>query len=162
WGGYQRHSAFEIYQKRKDLLLRFQPVLKKLPVGRSYQKFISSIDSDSQKTFLNFSGLDTVPDDLALDYQRLFNRNLSEYTQMLDFDRQVYLVQDVLKIQDNALMAHSIEGRSPYLDSSMLDLWRNVKNEEFLKSKPWIKQYLADLDLAWISERKKIGFGLPL
>ncbi|PZX58139.1 asparagine synthase (glutamine-hydrolyzing) [Algoriphagus chordae] len=162
WGGYQRHKAFDVYQKRKDLLLRFQGILGKLPLGRSYQKFISAIDSDPRKTFLNFSGLDNFPDDLTEDYDRIFNRNFPEYRQMLDFDRQVYLVQDVLKIQDNALMAHSIEGRSPYLDASMLDLWRIVKDEELLKGKPWIKQSLRELDLSWISERKKMGFGLPL
>lgn len=162
WGGYQRHSAFALYQKRKDLLLRFQPVLEKLPLGRSYQKFMSAIDPSPQQTFLNFSALDTIPTELAEDYDRIFNRNLPEYTQMLDFDRQVYLVQDVLKIQDNALMAHSIEGRSPYLDTSLLELWRNVKDEEVLKDKPWIRQCLNELDLKWIAERKKMGFGLPL
>jgi asparagine synthase (glutamine-hydrolysing) len=123
---------------------------------------MSAIDSDPRRTFLNFSGLDILPDELALDYERIFNKNLPDYTQMLDFDRQVYLVQDVLKVQDNALMAHSIEGRSPYLDASMLDLWRNVKDERLLKGKPWIKQCLFEFELMWISERKKIGFGLPL
>lgn len=162
WGGYERHKAFDFYLKRKGFLKMFHPALKKLPAGRRYQKFISAIDADPRSTFLNFSGLDILSDDLALDYERFFNKNLPDYTQMLDFDRQVYLVQDVLKIQDNALMAHSIEGRSPYLDASMLNLWRNVKDERLLKGKPWIKQYLTELDLMWVSERKKIGFGLPL
>ncbi len=162
WGGYQRHKAFDIYQNRRNMLLRFQWVLEKLPLGRGYGKFISAIDSDPRKTFLNFTGLDSIPDDLAEDYERIFNRNLTDYTQMLDFDRQVYLVIDVLKVQDNAFMAQSIEGRSPYLDAAMLELWRNVKDEKLLKGKPWIRQFLNELDLKWISERKKMGFGLPL
>jgi asparagine synthase (glutamine-hydrolysing) len=162
WGGYQRHYGFDFYLKRKGLLQSFQPFLTKLPIGRRYHKYMSAIDSDPRRTFLNFSGLDILPDELALDYERIFNKNLPDYTQMLDFDRQVYLVQDVLKVQDNALMAHSIEGRSPYLDASMLDLWRNVKDERLLKGKPWIKQCLFEFELMWISERKKIGFGLPL
>lgn len=136
--------------------------MEKLPLSRRYLKFISGIEPNLQKTFLNFTGLENLPEDLTEDYYRIFNKNLPPYTQMLDFDRQVYLVQDVLKIQDNALMAHSIEGRSPYLDASMLTLWRNVKDEKSLKGKPWIKEYLNELDLAWISERKKMGFGLPL
>lgn len=162
WGGYLRHKAFDIYQNHKDLLLSFQGILQKLPFGRNFQKFISSLDPSPQKTFLNFSALDTIPADLVGDYDRFFSKNLSEYSQMLNFDRQAYLAQDVLKIQDNALMAHSIEGRSPYLDSSMLEIWKNVRNEKLLKGKPWIKRYLCELDLAWISERKKMGFGLPL
>lgn len=162
WGGYQRHKAFDFYQKRKKFLLRFRGFLGKLPLGRSYQKFVSAVESDPRKAFLNFSALDTIPDDLREDYDRVFDTNLPEYTQMLNFDRQIYLVQDVLKIQDNSLMAHSIEGRAPYLDESMVDLWRSVKGEELLKGKPWIKKYLRELDLTWISERKKMGFGLPL
>lgn len=162
WGGYQRHKAFDIYQKRKSLLLQFQGILPKIPLGRKYQKFISGLNPDPHKTYLNFSGLDNLPSDLIEDYDRIFNRNLPDYTQMLDFDRQVYLVQDVLKIQDNALMAHSIEGRSPYLDEPMVALWRKVKDEKVLKGKPWIRQCLNELDLRWISERKKMGFGLPL
>ena len=129
WGGYQRHRAFDIYQKRKELLLRFKGIFGKIPLGRSYQKFISAIDPSPQKTFLNFSGLENIPEELGEDYDRIFDKNLPLYPQMLDFDRQVYLVQDVLKIQDNALMAHSIEGRSPYLDASMIALWRNVSDE---------------------------------
>ncbi|MEB2776553.1 asparagine synthase (glutamine-hydrolyzing) [Algoriphagus sp. D3-2-R+10] len=162
WGGYQRHKAFHFYQKHKGILLRFQGLLEEFPLGRRYQKFASAISADPRKTFLNFSALGNIPDDLIEDYDRIFNRTLPEYSQMLDFDRQVYLVQDVLKIQDNSLMAHSIECRSPYLDASMLQLWRNVKNEELLKGKPWIRQLLKELDLAWIAERRKMGFGLPL
>lgn len=162
WGGYQRHKAFDVYQKHKDLLLRFQGILGKLPLGRSYQKFISAIDPTPQKTFLNFSSLANISEELSEGYDRVFNRELPLYTQMLDFDRQVYLVQDVLKLQDNALMAHSIEGRSPYLNTSMVALWRNIKDEKLLKGKPWINQGLVDLDLKWITERKKMGFGLPL
>lgn len=162
WGGYQRHKAFGFYQKYKNPLLRFRGILGKLPLGRGYGKFFSAIHSDPRKTFLNFSGLANIPADLAENYDRTFNGNLPEYKQILDFDRQVYLVQDVLKIQDNALMAHSIEGRSPYLDEGMLDLWRNVSDESHLKGKPWIKQYLEELDLGWVAQRKKFGFGLPL
>ncbi|WP_057936898.1 asparagine synthase (glutamine-hydrolyzing) [Algoriphagus resistens] len=162
WGGYQRHKAFDAYQKNKDSLLRFQGILRKLPLGRNYHKFITGIDQDPLKTFLDFSGLDTIPQDLAGVYEGIFDPNLPEYTQILDFDRKVYLVQDVLKIQDNALMAHSVEGRSPYLDKSLLELWKNVKDEELLKGKPWIRRFLDEFDLAWIADRKKVGFGLPL
>ncbi|UZD21393.1 asparagine synthase (glutamine-hydrolyzing) [Algoriphagus halophytocola] len=162
WGGYQRHQAFALYQNYKNPLLRFRGILGKLPLGRSYQKFFSAIETDPRKTFLNFSGLRDIPADLAQDYERIFNANLHEYKQMLDFDRQVYLVQDVLKIQDNALMAHSLEGRSPYLDASMLALWEQVQDESLLRGKLWIKKYLEELDLTWVAQRKKLGFGLPL
>jgi asparagine synthase (glutamine-hydrolysing) len=90
------------------------------------------------------------------------NPNLEPYKAALDFDRQVYLVQDVLKVQDNSLMAHGIEGRSPYLDPQLIALWKSVEDPAFLLGKPWIASCLEDLNLGWIAERKKTGFGLPL
>ena len=44
----------------------------------------------------------------------------------------------------------------------MLDLLKNVKDEKTLRGKPWIKRFLDEQGLAWIAERKKMGFGLPL
>lgn len=120
------------------------------------------IDPDPNKTFLNFSAIENPNQELLEDYTRIFNPKLPELKRALDFDRQVYLVQDVLKIQDNSLMAHGIEGRSPYLDAGMLALWKSVEDPNILLGKPWIKNSLTSLGLDWIAERKKFGFGLPL
>jgi asparagine synthase (glutamine-hydrolysing) len=162
WGGYQRHAAFDFYLKRKGLLLLINTLAKKLPLGRQWMKFFSAIHPDSRRTFINFSSLMPVPKDLFGDYERLFPEKEFSYKNALEFDRRNYLVQDVLRIQDNALMAHGIEGRSPYLDAGMISLWNQVSNEEDLKGKVWIKSCLEDLDLGWIAKRKKFGFGLPL
>ncbi|GAB2487118.1 asparagine synthase (glutamine-hydrolyzing) [Algoriphagus taiwanensis] len=162
WGGYQRHQAFYQYLKYPDLWGRIAPTLANLPFGRTWKKFMQGIDSDPRVTFMNFAALQNPPKELLEDYLRIFDTNLSPYKQALDFDRKVYLVQDVLKVQDNALMAHGIEGRSPYLDSSMISMWRSVEDQKSLLGKPWIKQGLEDLNLSWISSRRKFGFGLPL
>jgi asparagine synthase (glutamine-hydrolysing) len=77
----------------------------------------------------------------------------------LEFDRRNYLVQDVVQIQENALMAHGIEGRSPYLDAGMIRLFNQTMDENNLKGIIWIKSCLKDL--GWIAKRKKYGFGLP-
>jgi asparagine synthase (glutamine-hydrolysing) len=162
WGGYQRHTAFDFYLKREGLLLLMNTLAKKLPLSRQWIKFFSAIHTDSRRTFINFCSLMPLPKDLFGDYERLFPEKEFSYKSALEFDRHNYLVQDVLRIQDNALMAHGIEGRSPYLDSGMIDLWNQVTNEEDLKGKVWIKGCLEDLDLGWIAKRKKFGFGLPL
>ncbi len=162
WGGYQRHKAFDFYLKNKSWLLPLQPILQKLPLGREFQKFISSIQTDPKSTFLNFTGLKPIPAEISEDYERLFSGEKMEYAAALEFDRQNYLVQDILKIQDSALMAHGIEGRSPYLDEGMLNFQKSVKNHENLKGKKWLKECLEDLGLSWIPKRKKTGFGLPL
>lgn len=162
WGGYRRHRAFTQYLKQKDFWIHWAKTLGKIPLGREWKKMMSGIDQDPKKTFLNFSALENLDPDLVEDYARIFNPKLPFYKQMLDFDRQVYLVQDVLKIQDNALMAHGIEGRSPYLGSKMLALWKTVEDPKLLLDKPWIKASLDEYGLNWISKRKKFGFGLPL
>jgi Asparagine synthase (glutamine-hydrolyzing) len=59
-------------------------------------------------------------------------------------------------------MAHGIEGRSPYLDSSMIQFWKQVQKEEDLLGKKWIRQSLRERELGWVADRKKLGFGLPL
>jgi asparagine synthase (glutamine-hydrolysing) len=162
WGGYQRHHAFHQFLAHKNFWVKWAPVLKKLPFGRAWKKFNSAIRPSSNVTFLNFSALNNPPSDLLDDYLRIMDSGLSEYKRALDFDRQVYLVQDVLKIQDNSLMTHGIEGRSPYLDHQLIQLWKSVEDPKLLLGKPWISSCLEDLGMTWITERRKTGFGLPL
>ncbi|SHO62027.1 asparagine synthase (glutamine-hydrolyzing) [Algoriphagus zhangzhouensis] len=162
WGGYNRHQAFLKYQENKGLFLPLKSFLGMLPLGRNWKKFLEGIEPDSKKTFLNFTALERIDHDIFSDYERIFDQKLSPYKQILDFDRRVFLVQDILKIQDNALMAHGLEGRSPYLDEDLLNFWHQIKDEEVLKGKKWIREILTDLDLEWVSQRKKLGFGLPL
>jgi asparagine synthase (glutamine-hydrolysing) len=162
WGGYRRHAAFSRYWDHSKLWTRWAGFLEKFPLGRNWRKFLSAIVEEPNHAFLNFSALQNPPQELAADYISIFDDSLPEYKRMLDFDRKVYLVQDVLKIHDNALMAHGIEGRAPYLDDALLGLWRKVKDQSFLIGKPWIKNILRENNLGWIANRRKFGFGLPL
>lgn len=162
WGGYQRHAAFAKYWGQHVFWNNWASFLEKFPFGRNWKKFLAGIDQDPNQTFLNFSALKNPPQELIGDYDRIFNSKLPEYKRMLDFDRQAYLVHDALKIHDNALMAHGIEGRSPYLDLSMLSLWRSVEDPKLLIGKPWIKNILRENELGWVADRQKFGFGLPL
>jgi asparagine synthase (glutamine-hydrolysing) len=162
WGGYQRHAAFARYWNQHEFWSNWAGFFEKFPLGKNWRKFMSGIRKDPNHTFLNFSALQNPPSEILGDYERLFNSRLPEYKRMLDFDRQVYLVQDVLKVHDNALMAHGIEGRSPYLDTSLLGLWQRVEDPSLLLGKPWIKNLLRENELGWVADRKKFGFGLPL
>lgn len=162
WGGYQRHKAFHRYLGNRNFWITWSPLLQHLPFGRAWEKFNSAIRPSANETFLNFSALTNLPSDLLDDYLRIMDADLPEYKRALDFDRQVYLVQDVLKVHDNSLMAHGIEGRSPYLDHQLIQLWKSVEDPNLFLGKPWISSCLEDLGLTWITERKKTGFGLPL
>ncbi len=161
WGGYRRHKAFETYLRNRNLLLSLKPFLSWLPLSRAYRKFLDSIHKNEERTFMNFSALRLIPDHIFQDYERVFDQEYSSDRKALDFDRKVYLVDDILKIQDQALMAHGIEGRSPYLDSDFISLWKKSPDSE-LKGKRRINELLNQYDLGFISERKKLGFGLPL
>lgn len=162
WGGYRRHSAFQTYLAYKDWLLWAKPLMQSLPLPREYSKFFKSIRSSENHTFLNFSGLRPVSKEVYEYVDRFFDKYLPPYKRALDFDRKVYLVEDVLKIQDQSLMAHGIEGRSPYLDSDLVDFWRKVENLDLLTGKKWIHELLNQHGLGEISNRPKLGFGLPL
>jgi asparagine synthase (glutamine-hydrolysing) len=162
WGGYQRHQAFSRYWDQHSFWSNWARFFEKFPFGSQWKKFMSGIRTDPNHTFLNFSALQNPPQEIIGDYERIFNTKLPEYKRMLDFDRQGYLVQDVLKVNDNALMANGIEGRAPYLDLSMLKLWQQVEDPALLSGKPWIKNILRENELGWIADRKKFGFGLPL
>lgn len=162
WGGYQRHVAFARYWEQKAFWSQWAGFFEKFPLGRAWKKFMSGIRPEPNHTFLNFSALQNPPEELIGDYERIFHPKLPEYKRMLDFDRQVYLVQDVLKVHDNSLMAHGIEGRAPYLDLEMLRLWQQVDDPAMLLGKPWIKNLLRENDLSWVADRRKFGFGLPL
>lgn len=162
WGGYQRHRAFSRYWDQHVFWSKWAVFFEQFPFGSNWKKFMSGIRPDPNQTFLNFSALQNPPLELIGDYERIFNPKLSEYKRMLDFDRQCYLVQDVLKIHDNALMSHSLEGRAPYLDLNMLRLWQKVDDPKLLIGKPWIKNILRKNDLGWVADRRKFGFGLPL
>ncbi len=162
WGGYQRHAAFDFYLRKKGLLLPLTGIAQKLPLNRTWSKFFQSIHPDARRTFINFSALLPISKDLFGDYERLFSSESLGYKEALAFDRHNYLVQDILRIQDNALMAHGLEGRAPYLDAGLIDLWDQTKDEKALLGKPWIKSCLEELNLGFIANRKKFGFGLPL
>ncbi|EAZ82044.1 asparagine synthase (glutamine-hydrolyzing) [Algoriphagus machipongonensis] len=162
WGGYQRHQAFDYYLNNYHWIRKIRPLLQYLPLNRSYAKFLNSISDSANKTFQNFAALRPISDDLAMDSERNFNSQLSSYKRVLDFDRQQYLVQDVLKINDQLLMAQGLEGRAPYLDQKMLSFWMDIKTDSFLKKKQWIRELLNESGLESISKRKKMGFGLPL
>lgn len=162
WGGYRRHAAFEKYLTKKSWLLWLALFIQKLPLPREYGKFFRSLRRNENHTFLNFSALRPVDKEIFLDVERFFDPKLPAYKRALDFDRKVYLVEDLLKIQDQSLMAHGVEGRSPYLDTDLVAFWKKIEDPEVLSGKKWIYELLQKYGLSEISERPKLGFGLPL
>lgn len=165
FAGYNRHSAYKKYLAHPVFWKRVASVSKQIPLGgRRVRHFLSGIHSDPVRTFMNFAALYPLPDGLAEKLKTLYPRGGDPFSNALEWDRQVYLVHDLLKIQDNACMAHGIEGRVPFLDWQVVDASRRsgVATSGNLPPKYWIKFLLRKEGLRIQAGRKKFGFGMPL
>ncbi len=84
---------------------------------------------------------------------------------MLDTDVNNYLPDDLLVKMDVATMAHSLEGRSPFLDHKLMEFMApgpsnlKLRNGE---SKYLLKSALRKILPHEILDRRKMGFGVPL
>lgn len=165
FGGYNRHKAFRYY-------LKYPKYFKFLsgfahaswPMGSSTRKLLTSLDPDPVKTFMNFAALSSLPASLIGSLERYYPSSVPSYKAALQWDRSFYLINDILKIHDNACMVHGIEGRAPYLDWPLIALSNGLDEKEHLDMPPkfWIKASLDKAGLGFISKRKKMGFGIPI
>ena len=110
------------------------------------------------------AAVDQIPENYLPLFRPWYPKSEFDFKNALDWDRTFYLVNDILKIHDNACMAHGIEGRAPYLYSGLLEFALGQTEQELLKTKGkvLIKEALRKRGLAQIADRKKLGFGLPL
>lgn len=164
FAGYNRHLAFLKYLKKPKLYQNFKGLASLFPLPASFKKFLSGIDQDPRKTFLNFSSLKNIPEEEFSKFLVWYSDDSSNFQNALHFDRTYYLINDVLKIHDNACMAHGIEGRAPYLDFDLIQWSKSFTEESSIAfaGKKLIKTALQNRGLKKIANRKKIGFGLPL
>ena len=80
-------------------------------------------------------------------------------------DRHVYLAHDLLFKMDIALMAHSIEGRSPFLDHRLLEWAQSLPAEELVagsQKKVLLRRAFRKRLPAHVLDRTKHGFGSPI
>src|SRR2546430_11688512 len=84
---------------------------------------------------------------------------------MLDADVNNYLPDDLLVKMDVATMAHSLEGRSPFLDHKVMEFMARVPARLKLRhgeNKYLLKSALRGVLPDPILDRPKMGFGIPL
>ena len=165
FAGYNRHKAFKAYLKHPQLWQNISSFLKHVPLwSRSYQKFLKSIHTDPSRTFINFAALNPVPEELGMSLKKIYPFAGRDFKNALAYDQNLYLVHDLLKIHDNACMAHGIEGRAPFLDWGLIKLSDSMSEELLLSipAKSWIKETLVKEGLETIANREKKGFGLPI
>jgi len=165
FGGYNRHEAFKRYINTPSLIQSVGKAARWLPLlPRNLSKFFDAVEENPVNTYLNFSSLQPIPDEYKPLFLRYYQRSGFPFKDALEWDRSYYLINDVLKIHDNATMAHGLEGRAPYLDGPLVTLSRSLSEEQHLSLSPkeWIKTLLKQEGLSHIAKRKKMGFGIPL
>jgi asparagine synthase (glutamine-hydrolysing) len=188
FGGYDRYLphprvvAFDKYSPRA--LRRVAAIAAaRLPHGVRGKNFLRHVGRDEQGRYLDairFFAADEksallTPDAirrlegpdpetrLAAHFERY--AGLSWPSQMMRFDAETYLPEDVLTKVDRMSMAHSIESRVPLLDNQVLAFAASLPATLKIKDgrrKHVLKQVAAALLPREILDRRKQGFGVPL
>lgn len=107
----------------------------------------------------------------AIDAERALARHFDRFaglphdSQMMRFDFETYLPEDVLTKVDRMSMAHSIESRVPLLDNRVIDFAASLPASFKIhngRRKHILKEALSTILPASILSRRKQGFGIPL
>ncbi len=101
----------------------------------------------------------------AFDSKELNDENYSTLNYIMAIDYNTYLVDDILQKVDRATMAHSLEGREPFLDHRIIE-WAATLPTDF-KYNNGIKKYiLREIVHQYVPkemmERPKMGFAIPI
>jgi asparagine synthase (glutamine-hydrolysing) len=105
----------------------------------------------------------TPEDRLAVHFDRY--RQLPWASQMMRFDSETYLPEDILTKVDRMSMAHSIESRVPLLDNEVIDLAMSLPAAFKIKNgrrKHILKEVAATMLPRDLLDRPKQGFAIPL
>jgi asparagine synthase (glutamine-hydrolysing) len=188
FGGYDRYVphphvvAFDRYGSRA--LRRVAAIAaSRLPHGARGKNFLRHVSRDQQGRYLDairFFGADEKPELLSPEVQRQLHgpdpetrlaRHFERFarlawpSQMMRFDEETYLPEDVLTKVDRMSMAHSLESRVPLLDNEVIEFAATLPASLKIKNgrrKHVLKEVAATLLPREVVERRKQGFGVPL
>jgi asparagine synthase (glutamine-hydrolysing) len=188
FGGYDRYSphprvaAFDRYSPRA--LRRVAAMAgARLPHGARGKNFLRHVGRDQRRRYLDairFFSADEKPALLSQEVMQAIEgpdpearlvRHFERYadlpwtSQMMRFDAETYLPEDVLTKVDRMSMAHSIESRVPLLDNDVIAFAATLPAAFKIKNgrrKHALKEVAATLLPRDILDRRKQGFGVPL
>jgi asparagine synthase (glutamine-hydrolysing) len=99
-------------------------------------------------------------------YKKYFDEQGSLLNAMLAYDMKTWIPEDLMMKADKILMAHSLEGRFPFLDLDLFDYASTIPLECKLSPKgetKWIlKEIMKEALPEKIIKRKKMGFSVPV
>ena len=182
--GYKRYfSGSKIYNKlqsapypvRKSLSLLSGAIAKAQGPESAFEKHVAMLVSDHPLDLYNlrkdklFNPSRIVlngckVNDIAYERVKSLNLDSAELNMML-YDYQTYLTDDILTKVDSASMAVSLEARNPILDKRIVEFAWSLPQEfksENGKGKRILKALLNDYVPTELTDRPKQGFGSPL
>jgi asparagine synthase (glutamine-hydrolysing) len=188
FGGYDRyipHPRVRAFDRYSPNGLRRVAALAAdtLPHGMRGRNFLRHVGRDDRGRYIDairFFARDEKPTLLTEDVRRALRgpdpetrlaRRFEPYghlpwpSQMMRFDAQTYLPEDVLTKVDRMSMAHSIESRVPLLDNEVVQFAFTLPAAFKIKNgrpKHILKEVAGTLLPREILDRRKQGFGVPL
>jgi asparagine synthase (glutamine-hydrolysing) len=191
FGGYDRYAphprvvAFDRYSRYSPSPLRRLAALaaERLPHGARGKNFLRHVARDRPGRYLDAVRFFSVDEKSALlapelarqlsgpDPEARLAVHFDRYaalpwsSQMMRFDMDTYLPEDVLTKVDRMSMAHSIESRVPLLDNDVMAFAATLPASLKIKNgrrKHILKEVAATLLPREILDRPKQGFGVPL
>jgi len=185
-GGYRRYVPFskiDLFNTPKVIKNINKTILKALPVAHnktSYYNYIyrllklnsqSGINTYLSTTTDIFTGFESYfkTNPKLLDIKRVFNETCLNMNNGLDkimyMDFATLLFGDLLVKMDIATMAHSLEGRSPFLSKELLDLAPRLSSGLKVNGKTTkylLRQIAKETLPKEIFNQPKRGFEIPL
>lgn len=160
----------------RELLNRLPPEAARGRVKR-LQRFAAKVDLGMPDAYLEWISyvpdewrrqlVDPVDDWARVDYRSRWNatHGATVLDRLLKINTDTYLVDDLLVKMDRTSMAHSLEVRSPFLDTDLVEFAARLHpglKARGLSLKRVLKHAVADLLPPEILKRPKRGFGVPL
>jgi asparagine synthase (glutamine-hydrolysing) len=143
-----RRVARDVRGRYLDVIGFFQRDEKQALLTVDLQQQIGDVDAEER---------------LARHFERF--AALPWHGQMMHFDFETYLPEDILAKVDRMSMAHSIESRVPLLDNDVVDYAARLPVSVKIRNgrrKHILKEAAAGLVPPSILERRKQGFGVPV
>jgi asparagine synthase (glutamine-hydrolysing) len=188
FGGYRRYVPFAKYDFfKKNCLVRggakfIRNILPQSHNKKSKYNYLYRLASLASKSHLEIylsAGVDIFEDyekhilsygydyleAIRADFDKIANSNLSGLKKIMNLDFDTNLFGDLLVKMDIATMAHSLEGRSPFLSKDLLEYVPSINDSYKIKAgttKYLLRQLAVKYLPSELINQPKRGFEIPL
>lgn len=144
---------------------RILPISIMVKTNRLIHRMASRNINNLAESFIGANSLSTSklpPDSASLN--EMFSPN-TVVQQMMAYDQNIYLPDNILVKADRASMAFGLETRSPFLSNSLLEISIGLKNDQLIKGgegKILLRKLLGHYLPNRLFDRPKSGFSPPL